>query len=327
MYQRTYQPKDVLHALEQYQILKSFRKTSLMTGISKSTIHRWWNSLRYIVKRKSKRKRRAKKNTKYPNLKDDLKKLFNSLKRPLHTLKEIQRALQYLETPSLSWIHFSLLKAKVSRRRFQTTKVCSMNTDRMLELYKAFWSSLNSLKDDEIICLDETGFCNLGNPVYGYFAKGKVPECIRVPKRVKVSLVMAIHPCQGVVSYKQQNEAFNKDGFLRYLKENFITSIPEGTKAVIMDNVAFHRSKEVVEFLKAHGLICLYIPPYSPRCNPIEEVFSWLKRKYRSVDPTTLSFNERIQVSLDALNLYKDMAPYYRHAREHVQRTCLTLRS
>ncbi len=43
-----------------------------------------------------------------------------------------------------------------------------------------------------------------------------------------------------------------------------------------MDNVRFHKTKEVTEYIINNNSV-LYIPPYSPQFNPIEEVFSQLK--------------------------------------------------
>jgi transposase len=126
---------------------------------------------------------------------------------------------------------------------------------------------------------------------------------------------MAIHP-NGVVDHKMIPKAFDKVSFLQAL-EQFVPKLPSQTKAILMDNVSFHRSYDVVNFLKSKGLVPLYIPPYSPRCNPIEEVFSLLKRNFRNLELTE-QFNERIKVSIQDLNLYKDMTPYYRHTRQYV---------
>jgi transposase len=49
-----------------------------------------------------------------------------------------------------------------------------------------------------------------------------------------------------------------------------------------MDNIAFHRNDEVKKAIQSAGMNAVYIPPYSPDFNPIEEVFSWLKRRLRA---------------------------------------------
>ena len=53
-------------------------------------------------------------------------------------------------------------------------------------------------------------------------------------------------------------------------------------------------SREVRDLLQHHNIEALYIPPYSPRCNPIEEVFSLLKRKFRTIFMSANNLEESI---------------------------------
>ena len=46
---------------------------------------------------------------------------------------------------------------------------------------------------------------------------------------------------------------------------------------VIMDNLSVHHAREVKDLLKQAGILVLYLPPYSPDLNPIEEMFSYVK--------------------------------------------------
>lgn len=235
-----------------------------------------------------------------------------------NTLKDIQQTLKIKHSiePSLSTIHRVLKQCKVSRRRFNMCSVnpkmpCDMNT-----LFLNFKTTLEQFKDHQIVCLDETAFCNIGNASYSYFPKGKQPIQHFVPKRSKFSALMAIHPT-GVISSCLQPSAFNKSSFIEALK-GFIPKLPPQTKAVLMDNVSFHKSAEVVKLFESHKIIPLYIPP---RCNPIEEVFSVLKRSFRNLSYDQ-DFKERVMTSIQYLNLYKDLSPYYKHTREYVQMVC-----
>ena len=46
---------------------------------------------------------------------------------------------------------------------------------------------------------------------------------------------------------------------------------------VIMDNASIHHVKEVVEMIQGVGAMVIFLPPYSPDYNPIEEAFSKVK--------------------------------------------------
>ena len=60
---------------------------------------------------------------------------------------------------------------------------------------------------------------------------------------------------------------------MRPLREVLIPEIESGT-VIILDNLATHRNKDAAAALRAHGCWFLYLPPYSPDLNPIEQAFS-----------------------------------------------------
>ncbi|MFV2054806.1 IS630 family transposase [Aliiroseovarius sp. YM-037] len=76
--------------------------------------------------------------------------------------------------------------------------------------------------------------------------------------------------------------AMDGPAFAAYVREVLIPEIGPGT-AVILDNLATHRNKEAAAALKAHGCWFLYLPPYSPDLNPIEQAFSKLKAHLRRI--------------------------------------------
>lgn len=76
--------------------------------------------------------------------------------------------------------------------------------------------------------------------------------------------------------------AMDGPAFAAYVREVLIPEIAPGT-AVILDNLATHRNKEAARALRAHGCWFLYLPPYSPDLNPIEQAFSKLKAHLRRI--------------------------------------------
>ena len=47
---------------------------------------------------------------------------------------------------------------------------------------------------------------------------------------------------------------------------------------VIMDNAAFHKSEKTKELIQNTGAELLFLPPYSPDLNPIENSFGTIKK-------------------------------------------------
>ena len=55
-----------------------------------------------------------------------------------------------------------------------------------------------------------------------------------------------------------------------------------------MDNLSSHKVASVHEAIEAVGATPLYLPPYSPDLNPIEQVFAKLKAILRKVGARTV---------------------------------------
>jgi transposase len=52
---------------------------------------------------------------------------------------------------------------------------------------------------------------------------------------------------------------------------------PDPKSVLIMDNASFHRSERIEQMCLDKGVKLVYLPPYSPDLNPIEEFFAELK--------------------------------------------------
>jgi transposase len=81
--------------------------------------------------------------------------------------------------------------------------------------------------------------------------------------------------------------AINGDLFLGYVRQHLVPMLRAGD-IVIMDNLASHKKKGVREAIEAVGATVLYLPPYSPDLNPIENAFSKLKWLLRSFGDRTV---------------------------------------
>ena len=319
MFKRIFNGEQVRQAIQLYERCRSFRKVAYQLKISKSTIHRWWSRFHYnaIYPKICKHRKRSRR-SKYPNLQSEIMNIVNAHHDLTYfSLTSIQHELniRYQQVPSISTIHRMLNKSKVSRRRFTNTKVCPKNEQAIQENMVKFKDTIDKLSDDEIVCLDETGFCNIGNSVYGYFPKGKQPIMHNVPKRLRMSLMMAIGN-NKIVNYRLQKDAFNTNYFIEYL-ETLLPCLDDKVKVILMDNVAFHKSKRVKELLHSYRIAPLFIPPYSPRCNPIEEVFSEMKRTFRTSKENT--FQKNLMKTITNIQEYKSIQKHYNHTRQYVQ--------
>ena len=75
---------------------------------------------------------------------------------------------------------------------------------------------------------------------------------------------------EGIVEYQIQAFAFNVESFISFLR-SFIQKLQSNNinnTIFIMDNVPFHKSQQVKNFILERGYHYDYLPPYSPFLNP-----------------------------------------------------------
>jgi len=76
--------------------------------------------------------------------------------------------------------------------------------------------------------------------------------------------------------------AMDGPAFAAYVKKVLAPSLTPGT-VVILDNLATHRNVEAARALRQAGCWFLYLPPYSPDLDPIEQAFAKLKAYLRKI--------------------------------------------
>ena len=74
--------------------------------------------------------------------------------------------------------------------------------------------------------------------------------------------------------------------FKSFVRETLCPTLRSGD-LVVMDRLSAHRDPAVRELIEAVGARLLYLPPYSPDLNPIEEMWSKVKQHLRSVQART----------------------------------------
>jgi transposase len=82
----------------------------------------------------------------------------------------------------------------------------------------------------------------------------------------------------------------NGQSFTAYVEQFLVATLAPGD-IVIMDNLGSHKGLAVRRAIRAAGAKLLFLPPYSPDLNPIEQMFAKLKHlgrkaKERSVEAT-----------------------------------------
>jgi transposase len=101
--------------------------------------------------------------------------------------------------------------------------------------------------------------------------------------------------------------------FLAYVEQFLVPTLRPGD-VVIMDNLPAHRVSGVRQAIEAAGATRLFLPPYSPDFNPIEQAFAKLKAYLRKVAARTK--DALWQAIADALDAFtpQECANYFRNS-------------
>ena len=107
--------------------------------------------------------------------------------------------------------------------------------------------------------------------------------------------------------------AMNGPMFLAYVKQCLVPTLKRGD-IVAMDNLPVHRVAGVEEAIAAAGARLLYLPPYSPDLNPIEQAFAKFKALLRKAAERSIpALWNRIGSILSAFGA-DECANYFRHS-------------
>jgi transposase len=92
----------------------------------------------------------------------------------------------------------------------------------------------------------------------------------------------------------------NGEAFRAYVQQCLVPTLRPGD-VVIMDNLGSHKVAGIREAIEAAGARLLYLPPYSPDVNPIEQAFAKLQALLRKAAARTLdALVAAIAAALDA---------------------------
>ena len=169
------------------------------------------------------------------------------------------------------------------RHGFTRKKIRQVALQRSAELRGEFMSQALLYKKEMFVWVDESGCDNRTYMrKYGYAIKGDTPLCHRFLARgQRVSAIAAIST-DGVVCLELSTQTVDSDMFYDFIRGNLIPQMArfDGINLksiVILDNCTVHHVEEVESMLRDAGIAVLFLPPYSPDYNPIEEAFSYVK--------------------------------------------------
>lgn len=144
------------------------------------------------------------------------------------------------------------------------------------------------LDPDRLVFIDETWVkTNMTRP------RGRSPRGTRVVAAVphghwKTTTFLAGLRTSGLTAPLVVDGAINGEIFQAYLEQHLVPTLRPGD-IVIMDNLSSHKRTGVREAIESAGARLIFLPPYSPDFNPIENAFSKFKWLVKSSAQRTVT--------------------------------------
>ena len=139
---------------------------------------------------------------------------------------------------------------------------------------------------DRLVFVDECSTNTSLAPLYAWSPKGERALCW-VPRNWGANVTLLASMGRGGMGPCLAVEGPTTRGvFETYLERLLVPSLRPG-QVVVMDNLSSHKGERVREIIEGKGCELLYLPPYSPDLNPIEEAFAKLKALLRKAGART----------------------------------------
>jgi transposase len=123
-------------------------------------------------------------------------------------------------------------------------------------------------------------------PLRGWAPKGQRLRA-KVPYgHWKTMTFLAALRCDRIDAPCVLDQPINGQSFIDYVEQFLVPTLSKGD-VVIMDNLSSHKRPAVRQAIRGAGAKLIFLPPYSPDLNPIEQVFAKLKHLLRKAAERT----------------------------------------
>jgi transposase len=165
----------------------------------------------------------------------------------------------------------------------------------------------------KLVFIDETSANTQMTRQYGRCARGKRLVCPVPYGHWKTTTFVAALRADGLVAPMVIDGALNGDLFVAYAEQILVPILQPGD-IVMMDNLPSHKRAGAVRAIEKAGCSVVYLPPYSPDFNPIEQAFAKVKARLRAAELRTVEKVEAFFGTIHEAFPPQECGNYIRHA-------------
>ena len=156
------------------------------------------------------------------------------------------------------------------------------------EWLRAAWRVMLAARIDpeRLVFVDEMGTNTSLFPIYAWAPKGRRAHCSVPRNRGKNTTLLSSMSLSGMGPSLAVDGPTDREVFEAYVERVLAPTLRAG-QVLVMDNLSVHKGERVRELIEHRGCQLLYLPPYSPDLNPIEEAFGKIKGLLRKAEART----------------------------------------
>jgi transposase len=164
-----------------------------------------------------------------------------------------------------------------------------------------------------LVFVDEMGTNTSLYPLYGWAPRGERARCLVPRNRGPNTTLLASMSTEGMGPCLAVEGPTTGITFEAYVEKVLLPSLGHGQEVVVMDNLSAHKGERIRELVEGAGCELLFLPPYSPDLNPIEEAFSKVKGLLRKAGARSRkALVEAMGKALDAVSA-QDARGFFEH--------------
>ncbi len=144
---------------------------------------------------------------------------------------------------------------------------------------------IKDIPQEKIAYVDESGIDSCLYREYGYAPRGEKVYGEIYDRKFQRTNIIAAKLGDSILAPMQYNKSTDSALFEYWFEQCLLPCLPDDT-VIVMDNASFHRKEYLFEIAKKHHKKLVFLPPYSPELNPIENFWAilkhWLKMNVHS---------------------------------------------
>ena len=165
--------------------------------------------------------------------------------------------------------------------------------ERDEKLRQEFQERIKCIAKDRLVFLDESGIDTFVSRHFGRAQRGEKIQGEISGKRYARKSFIAAKVGSKIIAPMIFQGTCNSELFETWVEKVLVQELIPG-QLIIMDNATFHKSAKTKKLIEQAGCQLLFLPPYSPDLNPIENFWAYLKKRIREIIDNFMTLEQAI---------------------------------